>query len=137
MEKYWVIKYAPIVRYAFLLAFLIPMFRYQLYKPAIMGSCSIAIGSILNSIVMSQNGGKMPVYPTFSYITGYVKAEQHLVANDIHVFGTAQTNCKFLTDYIDVGFCVLSIGDLFIHFYVFLMVFNLIISINKEKNQCS
>jgi hypothetical protein len=140
--NYNVVLYASIIRYSFLLSFLIPMFVYQLYKPAIIGSCSILVGSALNNFVMSQNarliGGKivkqMPVYPSLSYITGYVKAEAFLIVKDVHVLGNANTHWKILTDYIDVGFSILSIGDLFIHFYVFIMVYYLIKALNKKNN---
>ena len=131
--NYNIVQYASIIRYAFLLSFLVPMFAYQMYKPAIMGSISIAIGSAINNFVLSQNNGKMPVYPTLSYITGYVKAEAFLIVKDVHVLGNAQTHWKILTDYLDVGFSILSIGDLFIHFYVFLMTYYLIKALNINK----
>jgi hypothetical protein len=38
-----------------------------------------------------------------------------------------------LTDFIDVGYCILSIGDLLIHAIVFLIIYNVI----KERNEAA
>ena len=109
---------------------------YKLYKPAIMGSVSIIIGSLLNKIAIIMNHNKMPVFPFLSYYTGYIKAEDFLIKNDYHILGkNIITHFFILTDYIDVGFSILSIGDLFIHLYVLIMIYYLIKQLNINANK--
>ena len=93
------------------------MLVFQLYKPALIGSGSIVFGTLLNNFVISQNNGKMPAFPSLSYLTGYIKPHTFQAVNDIHVLGSGATHWKFLTDYIDFGYSILSPGDLFIHFF--------------------
>ena len=115
------------------------IFKYELYSSAIIGSIFTLIGGMLNDIAIKANGGFMPVFPNLSYLTGYAKPESFELVNDIHILGNAQTNLKILTDFIDTGYCVLSIGDLFIRVFVFLILYNSIKKINcrtKEKITC-
>lgn len=128
--NYYVVQYASLVKIAIILAFLFPILAFKIYKPAIIGSGSIVVGSILNKIAIAQNNGKMPVFPSLSYITGYIKPNSFNAVNDFHVLGNAATRSKILTDYIDIGYSILSIGDLFIHFYVLLMLYYTIKSAN-------
>lgn len=79
----------------------------------------------------------MPVFPTLSYVTGYLKPDVFAKVNDIHVFGNEETKYKILTDFIDLGYSILSIGDIFIRAFVFIIVFNTIKSINELKAQNS
>jgi hypothetical protein len=94
------------------------------------GSIFIFIGSILNDIAIKYNNGKMPVFPKLSYWTGYVKEDSFTKINDIHVWGNSSTKLKFLTDIIDTGYSILSIGDVFIRVFVFIIIFNVIKHIN-------
>lgn len=129
---YRFIKYAGILEKLYLLSFLALIFNYELYKSAIIGSLSIFIGTALNKLAIAANDGKMPAFPTLSYFTGYIKANSFARANDIHILGDKATKLKFLTDYIDLGYSVLSIGDVFIRFFVFIIVFNTIMQIHKK-----
>jgi len=128
---YGFIKYASLFETFYVFTFLTLIFKYELYKSAMTGSVCIFIGTALNKLAMSANKGKMPVFPTLSYITGYAKPESFLKVNDIHILGSSVTKLKFLTDYIDLGYSILSIGDIFIRLFTFIIIFNSIKYINK------
>ena len=72
---------------------------------------------------MGLNGGKMPVFPTLSYLTGYVNSRNLNLGGGIHVLGDGATRLKVLTDYIDIGYSVLSIGDVLVRVMGFLAVY--------------
>ena len=81
-------------------------------------------GTVMNKVVMHYNGGKMPVFPSFSYLTGYTTPEMLTSGVDsIHIMGDASTKLPFLADFIDVGYSILSIGDIFIRGFVFIMLY--------------
>lgn len=132
--NYSFVKYAKILETLYILIFLIPIIMYKQYVSAIIGSISIIIGTILNKIVMSANEGKMPVYPTLSYLTGYYKPESFSKIKDIHVLGNSLTNLKALTDFIDLGYSILSIGDIFIRFFTFIIIYGSIKYLNNQKS---
>ncbi|NFR66958.1 hypothetical protein FDF48_16555, partial [Clostridium botulinum] len=54
--------------------------------------------------------------------------------NDIHILGDSSAKFKFLTDIIDVGYSIMSIGDIFIRLFVFIVIFNTIKHINNIKS---
>lgn len=60
----------------------------------------------LNKIVMAFNGNQMPVL-----IPGGVCPEN---IGDLHSCMTSATHLKFLADWINVHYGIMSIGDLFI-----------------------
>lgn len=130
---YGFVKYSALLEKAYFSTFLFIIFKYELYSSAIIGSITVFIGTIMNKLAMSVNGGKMPVFPSLSQITGYYKPDAFLKVKDIHILGSETTKLKILTDYIDLGYSVLSIGDIFIRFFTFIIVYNSIKSLNKEK----
>ena len=77
----------------------------------------------------------MPVFPTLSYLTGYGKVEAFDKVNDIHILGNSSTKLKFLTDIFDIGYSILSIGDVFIRLYVFIIIYSVIKEINVERTK--
>ncbi|MFT5871532.1 MAG: hypothetical protein ACI8WT_000452 [Clostridium sp.] len=131
--NYIFIKYSNTFYYLYLLSFLILIIKYKLNVSAIIGSIFIIIGSVLNNIAIAANNGKMPVFPTLSYITGYAKPDSFMKVKDIHILGSNVTKLKFLTDIIDVGYGVMSIGDVCIGVFTFIILFNTIKIINKTK----
>ena len=133
MGNYDLIKYTGILKVIYLCSYLLLIIKYSLYKSAYLGSAFIFIGSILNKVAIRANFGKMPVFPTISYITGYVKREQFVKADNLHVLGTSSTKLKFLTDIIDMGYCIMSVGDIFIRFFVFIIIFSTIKYINQTE----
>jgi len=133
--NYSLIKYSNMMEKPFLSVFLILALLYKQYISAIIGSAFIVLGSVLNNIVISANNGKMPVFPTLSYLTGYVRQGLWMNVNDIHILGTVTTKLKFLTDIFDLGYCIMSIGDVFIRVFVFLVIFYTIKQLNIIKSQ--
>lgn len=132
-SNYTFIKYADTFHYFYLLTFLVLIIKYKLNVGAIIGSIFIFIGSALNNIAIAANNGKMPVFPTISYLTGYVKPDAFIKVEDIHILGSEVTKLKFLTDIIDVGYSIMSIGDVCIRVFAFIIIFDTIKVINKEK----
>ena len=131
--NYTFVKYSGIFHYIYLLTFLILIIKYKLNISAIIGSIFILIGSALNNFVIAANNGKMPVFPTLSYLTGYAKPNSFIKVNDIHIIGNVTTKYKFLADVIDVGYCVMSIGDICIRVFAFIVIYNTIKVINEPK----
>jgi len=137
MHNYYFAPYASYVKSAYLYVMFVPIIVYKLYKPALCGSAFVLVGTGLNKLVMGVNGGKMPAYATLSRYTGYYNETPMLTPGNIHCVGTAATKLKILTDYIDVGFCILSVGDLFVHAFIFIILFYTIKSLNKIKAEKS
>ena len=129
--NYFFVQYAWLVKVLTIGCFVFPLLVFGLYKPAFVGIGTITLGTLMNKFAMSQNGGKMPVFPTLSYWTGYAKPEAFNLANDIHILGGPDTKWKILTDYIDVGYSILSPGDVLIHFFTFIMLYSMIKALNK------
>lgn len=133
--NYNFIKYAGILETIYICTFLILIFRYKQYVSAIIGSISIIVGTLLNKVAIYANGGKMPVFPTLSYITGYVRPDVFTKVKDIHVMGSEASKLIFLTDIIDLGYSILSIGDIFIRFFAFIIIYSCIKSTNNIKEK--
>jgi len=131
-NTYYFTKFISITEPAAILSFVFAMFVFRLYKPAMFGSASIVAGTLLNKFVIAQNGGKMPVFPSLSYLTGYITPEMLGSVDSLHVLGSADTKFKFLTDYIDYGYSILSPGDVLIHLFACVMLYFMIVAVNKQ-----
>ncbi len=68
-------------------------------------------GILLNTIVVSLNGGRMPVLDYTPPING------------LHAMLTAQTAAPYLSDVINIGIAIFSIGDLMIFSGLLCLVF--------------
>ncbi len=138
--NYEVIQFMQKLKTFYLCAYLFLVFEYDLYINSIIGAAFVILGGILNDIAIKANGGYMPVYPTLSYLTGYVKPDAFHIVNDIHILGDSQTKLKILTDFIDLGYSILSIGDVLIRVFVFIILYNSIKKISllaaKEEMTC-
>ena len=134
-RTYYFIQFVPLAEPAVILSFVPVLFAYGLYKPAIVGSASIIIGTVLNKFVIAQNGGKMPVFPSLSYRTGYLSPEMFGSMDSIHILGNADTKFKFLTDYIDYGYSILSLGDVLIHLFACIMLYSMIAAVNNHHRK--
>ena len=134
LHSYAWIEYAAIIKTAYLASLFIPFIVYRLYKPGLAGAGLIVAGSLLNKLAISQNGGKMPVYATLSRLTGYYNEEVFRTVDALHTAGDSSTKLKFLTDYIDIGFSILSVGDLLIHSFVFIIVYSSIKILNEKEH---
>jgi len=115
----------------YLCSYLLLVFKYEIYTSSIIGAGFVLLGGLLNDIAIKVNGGFMPVYPTLSYLTGYAKPEAFNLVKDIHILGNSQTKLKVLTDFIDIGYSVLSIGDVLIRVFIFIIIYN---SIKKIRS---
>lgn len=131
--NYYFVQFAPILKQTYMYALLIPIIYYRQYFECLLGAGFVIAGTILNKLVMAQNGGKMPVFPKFSYITGYTSPNAFATIKGIHVLGTPQTNWWLLSDIIDVGWSVLSVGDILIRFLAFITFYFTIKTLNGKK----
>lgn len=120
---YTFIPYAPILKTSYMLALALPLIGYRLWDAGLLSAGCVFLGSFLNNLVMGLNGGKMPVFPTLSYLTGYVNSRNLNLGGGIHVLGDNGTRLKVLADYIDIGYSVLSIGDVLVRVMGFLAVY--------------
>lgn len=130
--NYSYVKYAELIQYAFNFTLLIPIIYRKLYYPAICGSGFVIIGTILNRLVINNNNGKMPVYPTLSRLTGFYK--EGILSqgfDELHILMDSTTYLNFLGDYIDFGFCIMSIGDILIHSFIAIVVYYTIKDMNR------
>lgn len=133
--NYSAIKYAAMLKNIYLCTYLGLILKHQLYKEAIIGSGFMFLGGMCNNLAIAANGGKMPVFPSLSYLTSYAKPEAFTiaqqVANDFHILGDETAKLKVLTDVIDIGYSILSIGDVLIRIFVVLIIYGAI----KKMNQ--
>ena len=132
MENYEVISYSGVIKSIYLCSYIPLIFKYKKYISAIIGSAFVFIGGILNDIAIAATNGYMPVFPSISYLTGYAKVDAFDKVKDIHILGDSSTKLKFLTDIFDIGYSVLSIGDIFIRVFVFIIIYNVIKEINLK-----
>lgn len=132
LRIYTLVPLSSYLEMAVILSFLFAMLQFRLYRPAVLGSAAIVAGTVLNKIAIAQNGGHMPVFPSLSYLTGYITRDMFGAADQLHVLGGAATKLPFLTDYIDYGYSVLSPGDVLIHLYACMLFYALIRAVNER-----
>jgi len=135
MNNYFMLDYAAILKVIYLCSYLPLIFYYGRYIQAIMGSLFVLVGGLLNDIAIKANNGFMPVFPTISDSIGLLNKNDLGKVDNLHILGTESTKLKFLTDIFDIGYCVLSLGDIFIRVYVFLIIYSVIKEINTKENQ--
>lgn len=131
--NYAFLPYSRALQSAYIASMLFPVLRHRLYAPALVGAGMVIAGTVLNRLVMRANGGRMPVWPTLSGVTGYFNPEALSQGLDaVHVRMGADTALNFLGDYIDVGFSVMSPGDLLIHGFTAVILYGAIRSLNRS-----
>jgi len=97
----------------------------------------IWVGSALNTIAIDANSGKMPVFISNSWATGFARPNMYnkaLAYGDFHVIGDMYTKLIPLCDTWDLGVSIYSIGDFFILSYVFLIVYYSIKASNNKTH---
>lgn len=130
--NYEYVRYAEYIQMAFTISLLLPILRNKLFTQSIVGAGVVLFGTLLNKIVIGANDGHMPVLPSLSKLTGYYKEGSLSQGIDsLHIALTASTKLNFLSDYIDTGFSIMSIGDLFIHSFVTIVIYYTIKRTNK------
>lgn len=131
--QYGFLKYAAIFKSVYLCTTLLIVFRYDLYKYAFIGVGFVIVGGWCNDLAIAANNGYMPVYPTLSYLTGYVRPEAFGVADQLHILGNEMTKMKYLTDLFDTGYSILSIGDVLIRILPGSILYQGIKHMNEER----
>lgn len=135
--NYTAIKYASLLKSVYLCSYLGLILKHELYKEALIGSGLMLLGGLCNEIAINANGGKMPVFPSLSLITGYAKPGAfdlaNKVANDFHILGNSDTNLKLLTDIFDIGYSILSIGDILMRVFIVLVIYGAIKRLNNSS----
>lgn len=121
--NYSYIVYAHTLKTALMLTMLFPVFFLRIYRPALWASGFAVLGTMLNNLVIHANSGKMPVFPTLSLKTGYFNSAALNTIDSLHVLGSSATKLKFLSDYIDTGTSILSIGDLIIRLFFIIILY--------------
>ena len=139
LGNYEYVKMASTIKTVYMLLYILPVLWYKLYIPSIVGSGFILVGTLMNKIAIFSNGGKMPVYPTLSKLTGYFNPEKFEQYTSIHILGNAETKWKIFCDYIDVGYSILSIGDIFIRAMIAIVLYYSVKQLQnlKENVPCS
>jgi hypothetical protein len=135
MENYEIINYVGLLKTFYLCSYLPLIFKYKQYISAVVGSILVVVGGILNDIAITANNGYMPVFPSISYLTGYAKSDAFNKVNDIHILGDTTTKLKPLTDIFDIGYSVLSLGDIFIRGFVFIVLYSVLKQINVTNEK--
>ncbi|MGL4800616.1 MAG: DUF5317 family protein [Cellulosilyticaceae bacterium] len=131
--NYAFLPYAAVFKSIYLCTTLFIVFRYDLAKYALIGAICVLVGGWCNDVAIAANGGYMPVFPSLSYLTGYVSKEAFGVADQLHILGNEWTKAKYLTDIFDIGYSILSIGDLLIRLLPGLVLYKGIQCANKEQ----
>ncbi len=130
------VRYAELLQHAMILTLLVPILRRRLFTPTMVGVGLTLIGSVMNRAVISANGGKMPVYPTLSEWIGYYKDGQlNGSIDELHVLMDGSSRLPFLADYIDIGFCIMSPGDVLIHSFAAVIIYYTITSVCPRPAQ--
>lgn len=135
MGNYDFVNYAIWFKKIYMYLLLVPILRYKEYISALIGSIFIFLGTFLNHLVMTANGGKMPVFPSLSYLTGFVKPDTFSKIQDIHMLGNGTVKLKFLSDIVDIGYNILSIGDILIRIFIVIIIYVTVKRANEESNE--
>jgi hypothetical protein len=132
--EYSLVKYSYVFKSAYIFCFFILAVHYNNMKIFFLSIPFVWIGSILNTIAIKANFGKMPVFFSNSWATGYAKPDMFLKAleyGDIHIMGDMYTKFIPLCDTWDFGWFVASPGDIMIRSFAFLIIYHSI----KKSNQ--
>lgn len=121
--NYQWVQYSQAIHFGILLAYVFSALRFELYIPSLIGTGAMIAGSILNQVAIYFNHGKMPIFPSLSYLTGYVNPRMIKQLSQLHILGNAHTRLYFLTDILDLGYTILSVGDILIRVFPFLVVY--------------
>lgn len=133
-SNYSYVIYAKQIQMAYIICLLLPILRRKLYIQSFIGSGLVIFGTLLNQAVIKANNGHMPVFPTLSKLTGFFKEGNLSQGIDsLHIELTESTKLNWLADYIDMGFSIMSIGDLFIHTFIPIVIYYAIKSMNAVK----
>lgn len=118
------VKFATLLQHCMTLTLLLPVVRRRIVTPTLIGAGCTVVGTLMNKLVIAANGGKMPVYPTLSKWIGYYKEGQlDGSIDELHVLLDGASRLPFLADYVDLGLCILSPGDVLIHAFASIVIY--------------
>jgi len=146
IKWYYFLQYQNIIKIVTLLSYLPLVIKYHLYEndnpkyikneylsvatsPMVIAGFFLWLGSELNKLAMYFNNNKMPTYPNISYWTGYINNSGFI--DGIHTIGTSHSSLILICNIFDLGYGVLSFGDLLVRLYVFIILYYSI----KNKNK--
>ena len=122
--NYDFVRFASIIQYFMIFSLLLPIVRCRIFTPTLVGVGMTMAGTLMNRLVINANEGKMPVYPTVSRWIGYYKEGQlDGTIDQLHILMDGSSKLTFLADYIDLGTCILSPGDVLVHGFASIVIY--------------
>jgi hypothetical protein len=119
---------------------LLPILRRRILYPSFVGVGITLLGTLMNRIVIDANGG-MPSAPTLSRLIGFYREGQLEggTIDSLHTLFDGSCKLPLLADYIDLGVCILSPGDVLIHAFASIVVYYTVKAVcpKKERNACA
>jgi len=100
-------------------------------SPFVLAIICLFIGYFINYIAISMNSGHMPVFPSYTFFTGYTDIEE-FTKDSFYILGDHTSKAIIFCDTIDIFYSNLSIGDLFVRCYVFIILFFSVKKSNKN-----
>lgn len=124
-NHYELLRYSDIIKYGTIGCYFIMAYKNKIYQSIGVAGIIMTIGLILNWIVIQENGGYMPIYPTWTLESGYTDLNVVGVNGDYHILGTGNPNIKlwWLADIWDIGYCIMSNGDVLIRIGMGILLF--------------
>lgn len=145
-DQYWITQYGSIIKPVTLLSYFGLMYKYDLYQsmdinknelirffksPFMVAIICLVIGYGLNFWAISANSGHMPVYPSYTYFTGYTDVSS-FTENSFYILGDHTSKVIPLCDTIDIFYSNLSLGDVFVRIYVAILIYFSIKRVNEK-----
>jgi len=144
--NHYFLQYSYIIKTVTLLSYTPLIYVYELFKndnpkykddnilkylisPMFVSILCLCIGSSLNKIATYYNFGYMPTYPSVTFWTEYIKSDGFI--DGIHILGNAYSNAIPLCNVFDLGFTVLSLGDIIIRSFPYIILYYSIKKSNK------
>lgn len=135
--NHFFVQYGTWLQRAIILSLLLPILRRKITTPTFVGVGLTLTGTLMNHVVISANGGHMPSAPTLSKLIGFYKVGQ-LEGGQIDSLHTLFSGaCKYpwLADYIDLGVCILSPGDVLIHSFAGIIVYYTVLAVCPKRSE--
>lgn len=147
-NNYWVTQYGTQIKEITLFSYLGLVLKYNLYfsdddkqknefvrfikSPFIIAILCLIIGYFCNYIAITANSGHMPVFPSYTYFSGYTKIS-NFTKDSFYILGDYTTKAIWACDNIDIFYSNLSIGDVFVRCYSYILIVFSIKKVNKNK----
>jgi hypothetical protein len=144
-DNYWITQYGTQIKQITLFSYIGVIYKYKLYdsqnenkselirfltSPFTIAIMCLFVGYFLNYVAISANSGHMPVYPSNTYFSGYTDVNT-FTEDSFYVLGDHNSKAIPLCDNIDIFFSNLSIGDVFVRVYIFILIYYSTKRVNK------